>query len=599
LPPDPMKVVAKPAGPKPLDPFAIPDKPSTAPNPFAKAIEEQAALPDDDSEEFSEGDESEGAYDEDEEGDEEGEEDEEDEEKEKEDEEDEEEDDEGEDDEEGEDEERSDDSAVDVARDLSPSTTGLTRTPGISPQSSFGGGLGGSGYMVGRPNQGQPQPRSLFGEIGGRKAPLLPAPSRGLSPRSPSPVRPPRMLGLDASRSVSAPGMASQILGAKKSQSRLGVSIVGKPRTEEDPILVQQRRTREKREAEETQPLVDEEDDEIQRILAAEIGPKIEIDQFIAHTDVAPPAQDNIPSQVEAIYRDVNSMIDTCGLNARSAMAFVMGNMKKLKPGRRTKDDLDDGDNWVLCEVDELSDVVFEELSPALERARVQDVDAKKETISELVRNLSRLRAKQQDMEIILKRFDPERVEEQRNLPLSGEQAAQQNELRRAVAKFTQQLTELEGGLTMLKTKLASAYGASGKNGTTQPPTVEAVIRTISKMTSMVEKRSGDVDVLENQMRKLRMSTVSREGTPMTPKKSMTPNFTPDTSTPGGRFRSPFAGSVASYRGTPTRKKMSGYSEEEKAGLMSKRKRRMEVVGKLRERVVQEGVSVWAMDEVE
>jgi nucleoporin NUP159 len=395
--------------------------------------------------------------------------------------------------------------------------------------------------------------------------------------------------------------MASQILGAKKSQSRLGASIVGKARQEEDPILAQQRKAREQREAEETQPLVDEEDDEIQRILAAEVQPMIEIDQFIAHSDVAPPAQDNIPSQVEAIYRDVNSMIDTCGLNARSAMAFVLGNMRKLKPGRRTKDDLEDMESWVLCEVDELSDIVFEELAPALEDSRVQDVDAKKTVIGDLARNMSRLRAKQQDMEIILRRFDPDRVQEHRNLPLSAEQAAQQNELRRALAKFTKQLSELEEGLTLLKTKLAATHGASGKNGATQPPTVEAVLKTISKMTSMVEKRSGDVDVLENQMRKLRMSTVSREGSPMTPKRggSVARHFTPEPSTPGARFRSPFAGSVSSHKGTPTRKKMSGFSVEEKKELMEKRKRRLEVVGRLKDRVVQEGVKVWTLDDPE
>jgi len=500
-----------------------------------------------------------------------------------------------------EEEEESEGSAVDVAKDLSPSITGLTQTPGMTPQSSFGGGLGGSGYMVNVPQQ-EP-PRSLFGEIN-RRGPIFPPPPTRQSPRSPSPVRPTRPFGLEASRSVSAPGMASQILGTtKKPPSSLGMSIVARGPSEEEAILLQQRKLREKREAEETQPLVDEEADEIQRILASEVESTLEIDQFMAHTDVAPPAHDSIPAQVEAVYRDINSMIDTLGLNARAVRAFVQGHMEKIIPGTRTKEDLEIADDWVLCELEDLSDIVDRDLAENLAECRVQDVDAKKIECSELLRSMSKLRARQNDLGLMLARFDPDQADAFRNMPLSAEQAAQQNDLRREFAKLSKLLAEAEEAVTLLKTRIASVAGPSGKGP--QPPTVDAVMRTITKMTTMVEKRSGDVDVLENQMRKLRTSSVSsREGTPMTPKTPKRASvISPDGTLIGTprNFRNSLASSVSPYKGsgTPIRKKLSGFSEEEKKELMERRAKKQAILQKLKTRVEENGVNVWTMEEIE
>ncbi|KAK5628202.1 hypothetical protein RRF57_003917 [Xylaria bambusicola] len=112
-------------------------------------------------------------------------------------------------------------SGVDVAKDLSPPSSGANRTPGFTPQGSFDG-LGGSFSTISRP---EPERRSLFSS---NNAPIFPQPNP-VSPRSPSPVRsaiPPRMSGNDH-RSFSAPGMASQILVAsrKQAQSRLNALL--------------------------------------------------------------------------------------------------------------------------------------------------------------------------------------------------------------------------------------------------------------------------------------------------------------------------------------------------------------------------------------
>ena len=399
--------------------------------------------------------------------------------------------------------------------------------------------------------------------------------------------------------------MASQILGNKKAQppSALGMSILAKGQSDEDARLIQQRQARERRETEEAQPLVDEEAEEIQQILSEEVEGTLEIDQFIAHTDVAGPARKSIPAQVEAVYRDINAMIDTLGLNARSVKAFVKGNSETPVPGPRTKEDLEIADDWVLCELEDLSDIVDDELATSLQACRVQDVEAKKEECSELARNVSRLRARQNDLELMLARLDPEQGEAVRNLPLSAEQAAQQSDLRREFATFARTLAEAEEAVTLLKTRLASAGGASGRGP--QPPTVEAVMRTIAKMTSMVEKRSGDVDVLENQMRRLRTGSVaaSREGTPMSPR---TPNKRASVlgesvvGTPrGSSFRNSLTASPLTGVATPPRKKISGFSADEKKGLMERRAGKLAILQKLRGKVEEKGVSVWTMDEVE
>src|SRR5690606_28171939 len=142
----------------------------------------------------------------------------------------------------------------------------------------------------------------------------------------------------------------------KKAQqpSALGMSILGRSAAEEAPVQSQQRKARERREAEETRPLVDEEDDELRQFLESEPEPTLTLNEFVAHADVAPPAQDSVPAQVEAVYRDINSMIDTLGLNAHSLKAFILGHSSRPdeSPHPKEKEDLVDPDGWVLCELE-------------------------------------------------------------------------------------------------------------------------------------------------------------------------------------------------------------------------------------------------------
>ena len=494
-------------------------------------------------------------------------------------------------------------SGVDVAKDLSPATTNAFKTPGVTPESSFGGPAGITPGMA-RPQQGGSRP--LFGEVS-RNAPLFGKPSaNGKGPRSPSPLRgaiPDRVIRSEASRSVSAPGMASHILGPRQQQSQMGHSISRERQPDAmDPFMLQHRKLRERQEAAEAQPLVDEEDDEVQKILASEVDGTLDLDEFIAHSNAAPPAKESIPAQVEAVYRDINSMIDTLGLNARAVKSFTKGHSEFYKEEERDHEDLEIPDDWVLCEVTDLGEVLDKELHADLENGRVQGTAEKLAACQDLARDVQRLRAKQEDLRrVILARMDPDQADVARTLPLSAEQSAQQNELRRESAHFSKLLAEAEEALTLLKARIASASGSSGRGGSTAP-TVEAVMRTITKMTSMVEKRSGDVDVLETQLRKMRLGSTSREGSPfMTPQARRSIMLSPE-STPSRNLRhsiSSTAGFGASMRATPPRKKLSGFSKEEKGDLMDKRTRRQAVLEKIKSSVESRGVNVWSLEDLE
>lgn len=516
------------------------------------------------------------------------------------------------------------DSGEDVANDISP-TSELHQTPGFTPQSSFGGSTtraNADSFFTKIP----PQPkdatsRTLFGEINKSNTPILYPQKLFPSPRSPSPIRNPlpgRLARPDASRSVSAPGVASQLLGAQKlSTDRLSAASSGAFASSLEQRKVEERRKAEaktKKETEETQALIDKEDESIQNFLKKEIiGTKI-LDDFIAHQDYVGNAdRDSIPAQVEAVYRDINSMIDTLGINSCSLKAFIKGHTELYKKPRRTRRDLEDDEDWCLVEIDSLSNIVTKDLTTKLDQGRIKDIASKLEACADLERDLAKLRAKHEDIKTLLASYsDPENVAMARFQPLTAEQAVQQHDLRRDFTKFQKLLNEAEEGLTLLRAKLANQSAA---NGNASPgPTVEAVMRTIMKMTNMAEKRSGDIDVLENQMRKLRLSSTtsngSREASPfVTPasKASIrapgtsstystfyTPNSVKDTS---HGFHASLTSSTRSYsRGTPPRRKVSGFSEEDKQRLKANATRKKAVTDRLKKALEENGVRVQPMD---
>ncbi|KUJ22255.1 uncharacterized protein LY89DRAFT_606628 [Mollisia scopiformis] len=512
-------------------------------------------------------------------------------------------------------------SGEDVAKDLSP-TSETNHTQDLTPESSFGGPKNQSrdpSFMhISRPSI-PTQSRSLFGEISKEKAPVLAPPKTFTSPRSPSPVRnpvPSRMLRPE--RVSSAPGFASQILGSRPTTARSAPTQDTFTLSKEQHEKEESRRaeSRARKEAEETQMLVDRDDDDLQKFLASDITGSRKLDGFQTRPEYTGiKSLDSVAAQVETVYRDINSMIDTLGLNARALRCFMKGHTEQYKDEGRTRDDLEEDDDWCLVEIENLSSVIEKDLERDLEDGRVKDVATKLETCNDLQKDLIRLRAKHEDIKkIIDSHQDPTQVALARAQPLSAEQAAQQHDLRKEYTKFQKLLSEAEEGLSVLKAKVVSQATSSGRASSSSVPTVEAVMKTITKMTTMAEKRSGDIDVLEGQMRRLNMSsaisTGSREGSPFaTPanNRSIMRNpgasslfYTPDSikDTPQ-RFQSSIMSNASSYARNSPRRKMSGYTTEEKMQLRSKMARKKEVMDKLRSALQKAGTNIRLMDDNE
>ena len=423
-------------------------------------------------------------------------------------------------------------SGVDVAQEFSP--TDHDKSAQVTPESSFGTARdktppGGLFSRITRPQDGQ-KAKPLFGEVGKASVPYLPPPKQQESPRSPSPVRASRVLGdslrPETGRSVSAPGPFKALDTRKQKLSQLAVPSKPQPSAQELRKQEQERLAAQqaKRAAEEEQDLSDREDERVREELATEVIPTKTLDPFLAHQDyIGDIDKPGIPGQIERVYRDINSMIDTLGLNARSLKAFVKGHEQLYKDGGRERADLED-DDWCLIEIAELIKIE-EDISEQLTKGKTQDVQGKLNECRELRKGVAALRAKGNDIgRITDTKSDPQAIESARSAPLRLDQANQQYELRKKVTRFQKLLAEAEENITMLRAQLASRESSNGRGPPLKQPTVEAVTNTIMKMTSIVEKKSLDIDVLETQMRHLRFSSAasqsSREGSPFTPMSS-------------------------------------------------------------------------------
>ena len=504
-------------------------------------------------------------------------------------------------------------SGVDVAQEIN-SITDPNQSVGVTPESSFGASFERSplGEMFSKvPRQPARQNvKSLFGEVGQPSAPYLPPPTRTKeSPRSPSPVRlfpPTENLRPDNARSVSAPGrptnfMASRKPGAKKPSSTLRSQPTVQQQRQRDLEAIIAQRTR--RQEEEEQDLSDREDERVREELETELEGTKTLDEFVAHQDyVGNVTKPGIPGQIEKVYRDVNSMVDTLGLNARSLKAFVKGHSEQAKDGGRSMEDLDHED-WCLMEVADLG-TLENQLAEHLHHGRLQDVQQKLDVCRDMRKDLARIRTKRADITRFFNaKYDPEGSEALRAAPLSAEYAEQQHTLRRNFANVQKLIAQAEENITFLRTSLAARDTSNGKGVPLKKPTVEAVTNTILKMTSMIEKKSGDIDVLENQMRKLQFTSInqtsSREGSPYTLATSVdqlsglmnaTSLATGTAESPGSTFRR----SIGDH-GTP-RKRMSAITPDEVSRLRAKTKRRKEVSRMMQEAFLRTGPRIRTLD---
>lgn len=515
-------------------------------------------------------------------------------------------------------------SGVDVSKELNQTTTSVhfeNGSPRYQSRNIFGASknnLGASTFSTISRSEAEPPKGPLFGEANKNAPPLFAKPSNPFD--SPSPVRTTQPAQPSLLRPQEGPRTASTPVFNKNQLLSASTTPKGPPPV--DPNVAAQRKFAAKREAE-AQALVDPEDEGIQQLLAAEIEPTLAMNEFLVvdskletHRPPSTKPSSEVPAAVETLWRDINRMADRLGLNSRSLASFILGHTKFAKEGGRTKEDLENPDDWVLVEVSELIRLIDGQLTRELEEGRIKDVAETQATLDKVSRELRTMRAKEEDMrKIIAAQMDPEQIAVIKAHPLSSAQATQQIELRRAYAQFTKQLAEAEEALVLLRTKIAARAAGKGAvsltGGAAKVPTVEAVMRTIQKMTSMAEKRSGDVDLLEAQIQRLKLSqsreaSESREGTPVpNPLKASTASFRSSTTfTPRDSVRSvfsqsPFSASVRSNTpGTSTapspspRKKVSMFTEDEKKEIKARETRRKGKLALLRKALEKQGPRV-------
>jgi nucleoporin NUP159 len=144
------------------------------------------------------------------------------------------------------------------------------------------------------------QPTAPGGAL--KQPPSFPPPNRPVRPmRSPSPVR---------AASTSALG------GEVRRQTMIvpEASLSASVRQSSPPTPQPQ-----------VSDLTDEEDERIRRELASDIEPSRTLDRFLARQEYTGTSAGKTghAAQIEIVYRDINNMVDTLGLNWRSLKAFM------------------------------------------------------------------------------------------------------------------------------------------------------------------------------------------------------------------------------------------------------------------------------------
>lgn len=246
--------------------------------------------------------------------------------------------------------------------------------------------------------------------------------------------------------------------------------------------------------------LEDREDERVRQLLNTPAESTRDLPPLITHQDYVSNLETDktgLSAQIELVYRDINSMIDTFGLNARALQGFIQGHKDSRRDGERTRDEIEDESNWVMPEAEDLQ-YKLEFFQAELDHVRLEDISSKMEVLRQEETNVNRVRSSVSAIrKDLATRSDPELRSRQLNNPLPMQSQAQQSDLRQAVYRVQKLLTKSEEVLSVLRADLASS------SRSTHRPTVEAITNTILKMTAMVERKSGDIDVLEAQIKRL------------------------------------------------------------------------------------------------
>lgn len=409
-------------------------------------------------------------------------------------------------------------SGVDVAQEISPSSS--KEGSKITPESSFG--FSGSVPGPGNPfksaqEEAKTKNFGLFGEVDKAPVPLFPLPKPQESPRSPSPVRASTSLNElrpESSRSLSAPSpvntpktlFATSRTQPSRQQPQQSAKVLRS--RERDRLMAERSQLFE----EAYQPLSDEEDEEIHKILALDVEPSTTLEKFIAHQDyVGHVEKPGIPGQIEKVFRDINSMIDTLGINTRSLSAFTKAHGVKSDPPRNQREDLEELDDWHLIDVEDL-DATENDLLAQLEEDQIDDVATKFGSIRSMRAEIRELRLQAHDLARSTDSNVNAAAQNGRNQrPLNLDQQTQLKDLRKTFKSFQKLLADAEESIMQLRKNIAVKGGSCTKNGksSSRQPTAEAVENTVRKMTKMILEKNSDIEQLSSQISSLQLGSPS------------------------------------------------------------------------------------------
>ncbi|KAJ4365537.1 hypothetical protein N0V83_008156 [Neocucurbitaria cava] len=389
-------------------------------------------------------------------------------------------------------------------RSASPAQPALFGQPSKLPgnQSAFSGSS-----LFGQQQQKGSFP---FGQSTTATKPHLPPPTNRpqASLRSPSPVRSSSTSALRARREpFVAPGAP---LSASIQQS--------KPPTPQPQVS----------------DLEDEEDERMREQLARPIEPSRELDEFVAYQNYTGKSHTKTghAAQIEMIYKDINGMVDALGWNARSIKSFTQYHKQPQsghKVDRQTLEDVEDEgqdgswfEKFTLCEIDALR-ALEDELEQELDAGRVQDVLDKLAQLARLLHEKAKLMTRLNDIRRqIINRKDPEKAEALRKAPLSKELADGQKALRNQYARLLTSLQKAEEAASILRSRVVSHNAQNGRTGAV--PTMDAVKKTINKLTALAERKNSDITLLESQLRKINITDPGNNNNASRPSSSSSRN---------------------------------------------------------------------------
>ncbi|KAF1977169.1 hypothetical protein BU23DRAFT_527561 [Bimuria novae-zelandiae CBS 107.79] len=258
--------------------------------------------------------------------------------------------------------------------------------------------------------------------------------------------------------------------------------------------------------------LIDDEDERIRQELESEVEPSRTLAPFIAKQEYAAPVANKTghAAQIEIVYRDINSMVDTLSLNSRSLKAFVEWHERSERYTELGRDALEevldediDGawfDKWSLCEINDLMKLE-DELDRELDEGAVKSVVKK---LLECVRIIeadaklhTRLNVERRTM---VEAKDPEKMDALRKAALPKELADQQKALRREYAQLLTQLAKAEEELILLRSRLVSLHAQNGRMG--DMPSVERIKKTIQTLVDLTKERNNEIAVKESRLQK-------------------------------------------------------------------------------------------------